>query len=181
MTSNEIQKIIKNHNNKIIELFRKEIDEYSMLLIPKYHNSEFLCAKFATDFMIDGYKFIRNKYITDIVTATDNKTLEFYNKIYFNEGLLNSEEFNYNEENFYNLFKNLIISQETITVECNFDDVIDYYVGKVEDISGKIIIMKCFDGDGVVFKDKVKVNLDYVSMVTIRDRYTSIMSKYIDF
>ena len=85
----------------------------------------------------------------------------------------------YRGETFQKLFSELAKSGESITVECNFEDAIDYYVGKVISLNGNLATMKCFDGSGVVFKDNVKINLDFVSMVTIGDRYTTTMAKYI--
>jgi len=179
MTSKEIQKSIKNQNKKLIEVFRSEVDELSTLLIPVYQSPEFLCAKYASDFSCDGYRYIRSKFITDIVTSEQNETLAFFNYIYQKENLVNSVDAPYNSDTFQKLFAELAKTGESVTVECNFEDAIDYYVGKVVSLNGNLATMKCFDGSGVVFKDNVKINLDFVSMVTIGDRYTSTMAKYI--
>ena len=77
MTAKEIQKIIKNQNNKIIEAVRSEVDEMSMLLSPVYQGAELLCAKFVSDFAIDGYRFIRSKYISEIITGEKMKLFRF--------------------------------------------------------------------------------------------------------
>lgn len=179
MTSKEVKNNIKNQNNKVIELVRAQIDEFSMLLIPQYTGSELLCAKFASDFMTDGYKFIKTKFVTDIITCEKNETLAFYNRIYSNENLLNGPQSPINADTFQELFKLLASSGEAVTVECNFEDAIDYYVGKVVSLNGNIATMQCFDGNGVLFKDNVRVNLDFVSMVTVGDRYTTTMAKYV--
>ena len=55
----------------------------------------------------------------------------------------------------------------------------DYYLGKIVSLTGNLATMQCFDGNGEIFKDKVRVNLDFVSMVTVGDRYTSTMAKYV--
>lgn len=179
MTAKEIQKNIKNQNQKIIEVFRSEVDELSTLLIPVYQSQEFLCAKYAADFACDGFRYIRSKFITDIVTGEQNETLAFFNTIYKKENIIDSSDAPYKSETFQKLFSELAKTGESVTVECNFEDAIDYYVGKVVSVTGNLATMKCFDGSGVVFKDNVKVNLEFVSMVTVGDRYTSIMSKYV--
>lgn len=179
MTAKEIQKAVKNQNNKIIELVRNEIDEISMLLSPVYQGAELFCAKLVSDFQSDGYKFIRSKFISEIITAENNETLSFYNHICQNENLLNETKCSYNCDTFRKLFEELSKSGEAVTVECNFEDAIDYYVGKVVNLTGNLATMQCFDGAGVLFKDKVRVNLDFVSMVTLGDRYTKTMAKYI--
>lgn len=179
MTAKEIQKAIKNQNNKIIELVRYDIDEISMLLSPVYQGAELFCAKLISDFQADGFKFIRSKFITEIITAEKNETLSFYNHICQKEGLLKMDQCSYNCDTFRKLFEELSKSGEAVTVECNFEDAIDYYFGKVTDLTGNLATMQCFDGAGVIFKDKVRVNLDFVSMVTIGDRYTSTMAKYV--
>ena len=179
MTSKEIQKNIKNQSHKIIEIFRSEVDELSTLVIPVYHSQEFLCAKYASDFSCDGYRYIKSKFITDIVTGEQNETLAFFSSIYKKENSIGSLEAPYNTETFQKLFNLLASSGECVTVECNFEDAIDYYVGKVVSVAGNLATMKCFDGSGVVFKDNVKVNIEFVSMVTVGDKYTTTMAKYI--
>lgn len=179
MTAKEIQKIIKNQNNKIIEAVRSEVDEMSMLLSPVYQGAELLCAKFVSDFAIDGYRFIRSKYISEIITGEKNETLSFFNRIYIKENLADYPACPYTSDTFRKLFEELAKSGEAVTVECNFDEAIDYYFGKVTELTGNLATMQCFDGSGVLFKDKVRVNLDFVSMVTIGDRYTQTMAKYI--
>lgn len=181
MNSKEIQKIIKNQNNKIVEVNRSEIDEFSMLLIPEALGGEILCAAYTSDFSIDGFKFIRTKYITDITTCENNETIGFFNKIYSKEKLLDYPGCKYSADTFRKLFDSLALSGEAVTVECNFEDAIDYYVGRVVSLAGNLATMQCFDGSGIVFKDNVKVNLDFVSMVTVGDRYTSTMAKYVNW
>ena len=88
MNSKEIQKNINGQKNKIIELVRAEVDELSMLIVPMYQGAELLCAKNAYDFTIDGFKFIRSKYVTDIITSDKNDTLSFLTDIYRKENLL---------------------------------------------------------------------------------------------
>ena len=181
MTSKEIQKIIKNQNNKIIEAVRQEVDEMSMLLIPEYQGAELFCAKSVSDFWVDGYKFIRSKFISDIITQDKNEALSFLNFVASKEKLTDTSSCMYRVDTFRKLFEELSKSGEAVTVECNFEEAIDYYFGKVVSLSGNLATMQCFDGSGVLFKDKVRVNLDFVSMVTVGDRYISLMSKYVKF
>ncbi len=180
MTSNEIQKNLKNQFSKVVELVRAEVDELSMLVVPKLLNGEFLCGELTNDFSADGYRFIKNKYVSEIFTADNNETLAFYNKIYKFEKLIDGGKCPYNADNFRALFDLFVKNASVICVECNFDDAIDYYFGRVTDVKGNIATMKCFDGGGVVFKDEVKLNIDFVSMVSVGDRYTSVMSKYVN-
>ncbi len=179
MTSKEIQKVIKNQNNKIIEAVRQEVDEMSMLLIPVYQGAELLCAKSVSDFLVDGYKFIRSKFISDIITQDKNEALSFFNFIASKEKFDDGVPCKYNADTFRKLFEELAKSGEAVTVECNFEEAIDYYFGKVVSLTGNLATMQCFDGSGHLFKDKVRVNLDFVSMVTVGDKYTTVMSKYI--
>ena len=179
MNSKEIQKNINGQKNKIIELVRAEVDELSMLIVPMYQGAELLCAKNAYDFAIDGFKFIRSKYVTDIITSDKNDTLSFLTDIYRKENLLPGGDSPIKADTFRTLFDELSKTGEAVTVECNFEEAIDYYVGRVVSVNGNIATMQCFDGSGVVFKDNVKVNLDFVSMVTLGDRYTTTMAKYI--
>ena len=179
MTAKEIQKVIKNQNNKILEVVRGEIDEMSMLLVPQFQGAELLCAKSVSDFAIDGYRFIRSKFISEIISDEKNETLSFYNHIYEKENLKNFPDCKYNCDTFRKLFEELVKSGDAVTVECNFEEAIDYYVGKITDLTGNLATMQCFDGSGILFKDKVRVNLDFVSMVSLGDHYTSTMAKYI--
>lgn len=179
MTSKEITKITNGQKNKIIELVRAEVDEMSMLGTAKFCGAELCCIKNAYDFMFDGFKYIRSKYITDIITSEKNETLGFYNNIYAKENLFDSDDVPYTSDTFRKLFEELAKSGEAVTVECNFEDAIDYYLGKIVSLTGNLATMQCFDGNGEIFKDKVRVNLDFVSMVTVGDRYTCTMAKYV--
>lgn len=181
MNSKEIQKSLNGQKNKIIELVRAEVDELSMLLSPLFSGAELLCAKNVYDFSVDGTKYIRLKFVTDIITADKNESLAFYNKIYKRENLLNDLSAPYRAENFRDLFDELVKSGEAVTVECNLEDAIDYYVGRVVSLNGNLATMECFDGGGVIFNEKIKVNLDFVSMVTVGDRYTATMAKYVEW
>ena len=181
MTLKEIQKSIKNRNKKIIELVRAEVDEISMLVVPEYANGELMCAKYVSDFATDGFKFIRNKLVSDIITDEKNETLEFFNSVCQKEGVFNYDKCTYSVDSFRKLFEELVKSGDAVTIECNFEDAIDYYVGKVVNLTGNLATMQCFDGSGVLFKDKVRVNVDFVSMITLGDRYTSVMAKYVNW
>lgn len=181
MTSKEITKITNGQKNKIIELVRAEVDEMSMLGTLKFCGAELCCVQNAYDFMFDGFKYIRSKYISDILTCEKNETLGFYSSIYSKEKLFDGADCPYKPDTFRKLFEELAKSGEAVTVECNFEEAIDYYLGRVVSLTGNLATMQCFDGNGEIFKDKVRVNLDFVSMVTVGDRYTSTMAKYVNW
>ena len=183
MNYKEISRVLNNKVNSadIIEVYRSNIDEISMLGQVVSLSSNLTMITNNYDFFDDGYKIIRNSDITEIVTSDKNDNLKFVSMIYRKEKLfLNHSECIIKDlKSWSSVFAALINAGVSVTVECNFEDAIDYYVGWITEIRNNIAVMRCFDGEGKLFKNSVSVNLDYVSAVTFGDRYTTVMSKYV--
>lgn len=180
MNYNEISKLVRGRENiELVEIYRSNIDELSSLGNVVAISGELLAYRNLVDFSCDGYKIICCKDITDIVVKEKNDALDFMDRIYKNEFTFEKFPFSDKIKSKTVLATHLISSKTPVTVECSFEDAIDYYVGWITDIKSNIITMQCFDGCGIMFKDKVRVNLDFVSAVTVGDRYTEYMSKYV--
>ena len=181
MNFKEITKFIKGKENKeLVELYRGYIDEFSLLGRVAGYSQVLLALKSLVDFSDDGYRVIRCKDITEIVTKDKNSSLAFMDKIYQKEFSFEPCPFTERLKSWNCLVEYLISSKIPVTVECSFEDATDYYVGWMESVSSNIALMQCFDGSGELFKDKVKINLDFVTAITIGDRYTSYMAKYVN-
>lgn len=182
MNKKELLKPLKNktNNKELTEIFRYNIDDCSMLV--SFNSiSEELSLVFQTgEFCFDGCKILRNSDISEICTFEKNENLKFVNSIYSKEKLF-PKRIDMNIDSWNTVFSYFKTSGKVVMVECSYDDAIDYYFGKVVAVNGNIIQMQCFDGAGVLFNDIVRVNLDYVSSVTFDDRYTSVISKYINW
>lgn len=181
MNYSELNKIIsgKFKIKELVEIFRNEIDEISMLGRPVSVSSALLSFELFSDFIFDGIKIIRNRDISDVVTCEKNNSLNFINKICKKEHLFSDEPNRIDLKNWNSVFSFISGNDLAVSVECAFEDAIDYYFGKILQINSNIVTMKCFDGGGNIFKDDVKINLNYVSAVSIGDRYTTFMSKHI--
>ena len=180
MNYSEINKIIssKLKRNELAEFFRNEIDEISVLGNPVALSSSLLAFEIFSDFNFDGFKIIRNCDISDIITCDKNESLNFVNNICHKEKLFSDSANNLDIKNWNAVFTYIMNNKIPISVECSFEDAIDYYFGTIIQVRVNLVTMQCFDGSGIMFKDKIKVNLDFVSAVTIGDRYTSYMAKY---
>lgn len=180
MNYSEINKLISNKikNNELIEIFRNEIDEISMLGNAVALSSALLCIDNFVDFKFDGVKIIRNKDISEIVICDNNPSLAFMNSVCKKEKLFPEKYPNFDLKNWNGVFSKIYTDKIPVSVECAFEDAIDYYFGHVTGINSNLITMQCFDGGGKRFKDAVKVNLNFVSAVTIGDTYTTLMAKY---
>lgn len=177
---NELNRLVNSKINKkeLAEIFRHEIDEVSALAQIICLSKELMCYRVVADFSFNGYKVIRNKDISEVVLCDKNDNMNFINSIFVKENLFPEDVFSYSVKSWNELFKKLNSTHTAICVECSFDDAIDYYIGWISDIHDNIAIMKCFDGSGYLFKDDIKVNMNFVSAVMIGDRYTEYMSKY---
>ena len=181
MNFKEITKFIKGKENReLVEIYRGYIDEFSLLGNVVGYSQTLLAIRNLVDFSNDGYKVIRCKDITEIVTKDKNSSLMFMDLIYKKEFSFEPCSFTERLKSWNCLVEYLISNNIPVTVECSFDDATDYYVGWLNSVNSNIAVMQCFDGSGVVFKDKVKINLDFVTAITIGDRYTNYMAKYVN-
>ncbi len=181
MNKKELLKPLKNklNNRELTEIFRYNVDDCSMLV---WFNSvsENLSLVFQTgEFCFDGCKILRNSDISEISTSDKNENLKFVSSIYSKEKLF-PKNIEMNIDSWNSVFSHFKTTGKVIMAECSYDDAVDYYFGKVVSVKDKIIQMQCFDGAGNLFNDIVRLNTDYVSSVTFDDRYTQVMSKYIN-
>ena len=181
MTYKEIINTIGKKVNKseLAEVYRERIDEYSTLMNPIRISDKLFCGQYTNDFYVDGFKVFKNSDITAIDTCSINESLKFNNMIYNKKGLLGICNIDFDIKDFKSLFDYLKNNEITATVECSFEDAIDYYVGRITGIDKNIAVMQCFDGCGIKFKDAVRVNIDYVTGVSFGDRYTVYMSEFV--
>lgn len=180
MTFKEINKALasKIKINELVEVFRSEIDELSSLGNVVMLSQELLTFQNITDFCVDGYRIIRLKDITDISTCDKNDTLSFMNMIYKKERLFPETQTFIDAKSWNAVFKSLSLSMTPVTVECAFDDAIDYYFGWIKTVDDNVAVLQCFDGSGQIFKDEVKVNLNFVTQLMFGNKYIELMAKY---
>lgn len=181
MNYNELNKLVnsKINSKELVEIFRYDIDEISALGQIVALSKDLLCYRAAADFYFDGYNIIRNKDVSEVILCDKNDNMNFISSIYRKENIFSELSFNYSVKSWGALFEELINSKIAISIECAFDDAIDYYLGWITGINNNIATVKCFDGSGYLFKDEIKVNLNFVSAVSIGNRYTEYMSKYV--
>ena len=86
MNFKEITKFIKGKENKeIVEIYRGNIDEFSILGNVAGYSQVLLALRNLVDFLSDGYRVIRCKDITEIITKDKNNSLMFMDMIYKKE------------------------------------------------------------------------------------------------
>lgn len=183
MNYKEILNVIgkKNNKNELVEVYRESIDEYSTLMNIIKISDKLILGQYASDFFVNGYRVFRNSDITKIDTCEKNESLKFNNMIYNKKNLFEKTDFDIDIKDFKSIFLYLKNNSEPATIECDFEDAIDYYVGKILTIEKNIATVKCFDGSGALFKENVKINLSYVSSLTFGDRYTKYMSEFVNW
>lgn len=181
MTYKELNKVVcgKVKPDELVEIFRSGIDDFSALGNLISFSGELLCYMNVNDFFVDGYKIVRIRDITDVVTLDKNDSLNFLNMIYNSEKLFHEKNCDIDIKSWNIVFYQLLTQNIPVTVECTFDEAIEYYLGWVTSLDDNIAVMKCFDGSGNLFKDEIKINLNFVTQVTFKDKYTSLMSKYV--
>ena len=181
MTFKEINKALANKlkDDELVEIFRSEIDEISSLGNVIALSQELLSFQNITDFCVDGYRIVRLKDITDISTCEKNDTLSFMNMIYKKECLFPKSHSFVEAKSWNGVFKSLSLSKTAVTVECAFDDAIDYYFGWIKAVNDNVATMQCFDGSGKRFKDEEKVNLNFVTQLMYGNKYIDLMAKYV--
>lgn len=181
MNYNELNRLVnsKINSKELVEIFRYDIDDVSALGQIAALSKDLLCYRAAVDFSFDGYKIIRNKDVSEVILCDKNDNMKFISSIYRKENIFSALSFNYPIKSWNSLFEELINSKIAMSIECAFDDAIDYYFGWVIGIDNNIATLKCFDGSGYLFKDETKINLNFVSAVSIGDRYTEYMCKYV--
>jgi len=182
MTYKEFSKFLPyiGQKDELAEIFRTEIDEVSILGNPVAVSNELLCLESINDFSSNGYRILRLRDVTDVSASDKNEALRFMTAICKNEGVFSKNNPSVDIKSWASVFSCLKAENLPVTVECAFDDAIDYYVGWVTSLDGSIATMKCFDGSGVMFEDDMKINLNFVSQVMVFEKYTSLTAKYIN-
>ncbi len=182
MTYKEITNALSSlvNSDELTEIFRGEIDEVSLLGNVISVSPELVCLESINDFTSNGYRIIKIKDITDVSLAQKNASLLFMNNICKKENVFSGIKPDIDIKSWSSVFTFLKASNLPVTVECAFDDAIDYYFGWVTSLDGSIATIKCFDGSGVMFEDDMKINLKFVSQVMVYERYTTLTAKYIN-
>ena len=181
MTNKEIRKALSGSiaSNELVEIFRGEIDEVSLLGNVASVSNDLVILESINDFSSNGYRIIRLKDVTNVSLVSENDALRFMNTICKKEDVFSHSKPNININSWASVFSFLQCSELPVTVECAFDDAIDYYVGWITSLDGSITTMKCYDGSGVMFEDDMKINFNFVSQVMVYEKYTTLTAKYI--
>jgi hypothetical protein len=135
---------------------------------------------FCDDYNVDGYKILRIKDLTDVrYNATDH----FFEEILIKEGLVVDEQqlvvnkLDHWIDTFFELKtidKNIIIELE------DYDgDGLSFFIGKIIKVDNDSIYFHNFNSIGEWDEEPVKIFYKDISLVSIDDRYSRIISKYV--
>lgn len=163
--------------NALVKIYRGNIEEYFLLGYPLRYNENIILLHYAYDIMLDGYKIIRAKDITDF----DNKSedMKFLNYIYKSESIV--PFFPKGFENVENLKDALNVLKEKEIV-CVVEREIKeefFEIGKITNISEDTISLQCFDSKCEVYENKKVINIEDITNISFGGRYSEIMGKYV--
>lgn len=168
---------IASNDNSVWDFYRGDIEEYAISGYPIMFNADVVVINYIYDFILDGYKVIRTKDITEYDYASDR--CKFINSLYMQENIVPQkpkwiEQFETFEELICQLSKNEIIC----SVECELSDEM-FYIGKICDVNENCIKMICFDPLCKLYDEHVSICMDDITTISFENRYATVMGKYV--
>lgn len=183
MKKADIKEQLLEHINhaRYIQINRDEIDDDSLSGIPLSIGNRLLLIKFYYDFSFDGFKILRMQDLTEVrYNATD----KFVEKILIEEGLISEEQQSIikNLDHWKDTFLELKTLNKNIIVELeDYDgDDLSFFIGKIIEVNNDFISFRHFNSIGEWEEKPEKIFYKDISIVTFDDRYSSIISKYVN-
>lgn len=163
-----------------IGIWREKIDDDLISAIPLKRSNDLLLILYLYDFMLDGYKVLSMKDITEIQREESDK---FQDYIIQRQGIIKNvdrlEKVNIDSWNDVFRFlhekdKMLDISLERIENKRNF------FVGKVDEIYDNFMMFREVTTLGIFKERRKKIYYEDITMISFGNKYSEMLDKYAD-
>lgn len=180
MNKREIRDILqkaKNERHKIV-ITRDKIDTAPLYGIPLMLEENILLIQYLYDYQLDGYMILR---IKDITSVRSDERERFSEYILQQEGLYDKiqKPMLTTLRSWRAIFEELKESEKNILLE--FEDIEEgeIFIGRIIEVNRDSLEMLCFDAMGRWDNDTTVIAYKDITTVKLDDRYTTVLSKYI--
>jgi hypothetical protein len=171
-----LQKCIENSYQ--VHITRCKIDKNPIDCFPLIMSQDLLLVQYIYDFELDGYKLVRIKDMTSIISGKSERFSEFILK---EEGILNQIKIPSFPilDKWVNVFRNLKSLEQNIIVECESTESNIFYIGKIVQVMKSSLLLLYFNELGEWDKEPTKIIFKDITSVSFDTRYINIISKYV--
>lgn len=171
----EIENFIENVS--LCRFDRKRIASNAFDGFPLKISGELCLFSTIHDFLQDGYVIVRLK---DLTSVRVSDVEQFQQSLIKNQGLVD-EKVCYNSplkevENLHEVLKAFAAKDEIIIVESEKKE--EFYIGKVKKVTKSHILFHHFDALGNWEESYEKINIDSITLITIKSRYINAYVNY---
>jgi len=163
----------------LVKIYRKNIEDYSIIGYPLIYNKDIVLLNYAYDIMLDGYKLIKTNDITNIEQNSEN--VKFLSNIYRSENItpVFPQGFE-NVETLRDVIK-ILKEKETVCIIENETKEDSFGIGRVTSLSNDVVSLLGFDSKCIVDDGVTAFRIPDITTVSFGGRYTEIMGKYVDW
>lgn len=179
MRKYEMKDFVSKHiqDKRLLRYKRAKCESYYRFIVPLFMSNDYILGLDEDDFIIDGYRIIRFRDLTEIDYKGD-----LYEEILKKEEQLErypipSLRLNCWQtifEDLYNIGKNIIIENESINEEES-----EFAIGSILHVYKNSIHFRHFDADGIWQDDPLIIPYSKITTVTFGSRYVDLFSKYV--
>lgn len=139
-------------------------------------SKKLLALQYVYDFIIDGILILDKRYVYDVESSKSN---EYQLKMMQHFGLTNAiKPVNYDIKNWRNFFESALSQQPFCMIEDEFTGFDMAYIGKLEKVKKRHVVMHQFSAAGNWDKDKTKIYYDWISLCHLQSNYVNLYEKY---
>lgn len=180
MKISEIKELLRTEfdTQHYIRVVRKKVDNYPMECIPVVLGEKLVIVQYLYDFQIDGYKVLRIRDITQILAGECERFQEYILK---KEGIYDQiKKPAFTSLNNWETFFRQYSLNKNIVIECEKIEDGQFYLGKIIEVYSNFLIFLRFDALCEWDQEPKKIFYKDVTSVSFEDRYTNILSKYVN-
>jgi hypothetical protein len=173
-----LQKYIRNKSFVKINrtVCEKEEDLYGFII---GMSQKFLFLQLDNEFMLDGYALIR---LDDFDSIRHSSYERARRKIFAAEGFL-TNGYGFDKDlpltSWTDILKTLKKYDIHVVIKNVRDGALDFWIGPITRVSDKSVSIHNYDPGGKLDDKPTIINLDTISVINFRDRYSTIFRKYL--
>jgi hypothetical protein len=177
MTKIEIKKIISEAvGTRALCRVNMKYDRYACHYYPLKISNKLFLAAVEDDFILDGFTIrcfrdVKKAEFEDNLCAEINRRECIFNSVVHPDVDLTD---------WRTVFMSLQKFNRNIIIESENDlDNEDFYIGRIEKVSAKYLLLRYFDADGKWNNKPDKIKYSEITTVQIATRYADVFSKYL--
>lgn len=163
-----------------IGIWREKIDDDLISAIPLKRSNDLLLILYLYDFMLDGYKVLSMKDITEIQREESDK---FQDYIIQRQGIIKNVDRleKANIDSWNNIFRFLHEKDKMLDISLEgIENKRNFFVGKVDEICDNYMMFREVTTLGIFKERRKKIYYEDITMISFGNKYSEMLDKYAD-